>query len=107
MYVPRGACRAALAGLQQQRRVARRAVGAGHALDARMRARLARRVVAEPQVRIEAGRALFHASARRLEHGRRSAGQAVLFGEVAASLARRVTRLALRTGPKLACCSYR
>lgn len=79
------------------------AVRAGHAFDARMRARLARRVVAEPQVRIEAGRTLFHTRARRLEHGRRPTGQTVLFGEVAASLARGVARLALRTSPELAC----
>lgn len=78
------------------------AVGAGYALDARVRTWLARRVVAEPEVRVETGGTLFHARARRLEHGWRTAGQAVLIGEVAARLARHVARLALRAGPELA-----
>lgn len=77
------------------------AVGAGHAFDARMRTGLARRVVAEPQVWIESGRALFHARARRLEHGRRPTRQAVLVGKVAARFARVVTRFTLRAGPEL------
>lgn len=78
-----------------------RAIGARHALDARVRARLARRVVAETQVRIEPGRTLLHARARRLDHGGRSTRQTVLIRPIAARLAGIVTRLALRTGPEL------
>lgn len=102
IYVPGGTGGTTLAGLQQQRRVAHRTVGTRHAFDARMRARLARRVVAESQVRVEAGRTLFDARARGLEHGRRTAGQTVFVGVIAASFTGPVTRLALCSGPELA-----
>jgi len=85
MYIPWGARRTTLAGLQQQWRVTHCAVGARHTFDARMRARLARSIVAESQVRVKPGRTLFHARARRLEHGRRTTRQTVFVGEVAAS----------------------
>lgn len=79
------------------------AVGPGHAFDARVRARLTCGVVAQPRVWIKAGRTLFHARTGGLEHGRRTAGQTVEFGEVTACFARVVARFALRAGPELAC----
>jgi len=103
LYVPRGTRRTTLAGLQKQRRVTHCAVGARHAFDARMRTRLARSVVAETQIGVEPGRTLFHARSRGLEHGRRTTGQAVFAGKVAAGFTGPVTLFALRSGPKLAC----
>jgi len=104
-YIPWGTRRTTLAGLQQQRRVTHCTVGARHAFDARMRTRLASSVVAESQVRVESGWTLFHARTRRLEHGRRTTGQTVFVGEIAAGFTGPVTRLALCSSPELACFS--